>query len=258
MQYKALMLDVDGTLVPYDYGALPSQKIVDAIAKAQQHLTVSLVSGRSFGFIKPVLKRLSLAHGFAVVNNGAQVVNIKTGDLIYEQLIQKNDLTFIIDLFTKANVPFYLKQGVDDLAYNNGYYQPGQNVSKASMIFTDEVFPEQLIDDLQDKLSTLSDISTNKQHHKYPNKFGLSLSHAQATKLHGINEIAEQLNLKREEIIGVGDSYNDFPLLMASGLKVAMGNAVPELKEVADYVAPTVEEDGVAHVIDKFVLSPKP
>ncbi len=58
----------------------------------------------------------------------------------------------------------------------------------------------------------------------------------------------------RNEIIGVGDSYNDFPLLMACGLKVAMGNAAPELKEIADYIAPTVEEDGVVDVIKRFVL----
>ena len=52
----------------------------------------------------------------------------------------------------------------------------------------------------------------------------------------------------------MGDGYNDFPLLMASGLKIAMGNAVPELKEIADFVAPTVEEDGVAVIIEKFIL----
>ena len=41
---------------------------------------------------------------------------------------------------------------------------------------------------------------------------------------------------------------------MACGLKIAMGNAVPELKAIADFIAPTVEEDGVATVIEKFVL----
>ena len=52
----------------------------------------------------------------------------------------------------------------------------------------------------------------------------------------------------------MGDGYNDFPLLMACGLKIAMGNAVPELKAIADFIAPSVEEDGVATVIEKFIL----
>ena len=55
-------------------------------------------------------------------------------------------------------------------------------------------------------------------------------------------------------MIGVGDGYNDFPLLMACGLKVAMGNAVPELKAIADYIAPTVADDGIVDVIKTFVL----
>ncbi|MBI5619841.1 HAD hydrolase family protein, partial [Candidatus Gottesmanbacteria bacterium] len=83
----------------------------------------------------------------------------------------------------------------------------------------------------------------------------MEITHTDASKLHGIVEVARHLNIKTEEIIGVGDGYNDFPLLMASGLKIAMGNAVPELKEIADFVAPTVDEDGVATVIEKFILS---
>jgi len=62
------------------------------------------------------------------------------------------------------------------------------------------------------------------------------------------------VKIKPQEIIGVGDGPNDYPLLMGSGFKVAMGNAVPELKEIADFIAPSVEEDGVATVIEKFVL----
>ena len=64
----------------------------------------------------------------------------------------------------------------------------------------------------------------------------------------------KNLGINTHEIIGVGDGYNDFPLLMACGLKVAMGNAVEDLKAIADYIAPSVEEDGVADVIDKFIL----
>lgn len=47
---------------------------------------------------------------------------------------------------------------------------------------------------------------------------------------------------------------NDLPLFEASGFKVAMGNACPELKAVADYIAPSVTEDGLAHVVDRYIL----
>lgn len=87
-------------------------------------------------------------------------------------------------------------------------------------------------------------------------KMDIEFSHINASKLHGIRYVANLLGISTHEIIGVGDSYNDFPLLMACGLKIAMGNAVPELKAIADFIAPTVDEDGVATIIEKFILEP--
>ena len=66
--------------------------------------------------------------------------------------------------------------------------------------------------------------------------------------------VSKLLNIKTKHISGVGDSNNDFPLLLACGLKVAMGNANSDLKQIADFVAPSVEEDGVATVIERFIL----
>jgi hydroxymethylpyrimidine pyrophosphatase-like HAD family hydrolase len=63
----------------------------------------------------------------------------------------------------------------------------------------------------------------------------------------------ELLNVKREEIVGVGDSYNDFPLLEAAGLKIAMENGHSEIKEIADFVVPSHENDGVAYLIDRLL-----
>lgn len=86
-------------------------------------------------------------------------------------------------------------------------------------------------------------------------KYDVVINHAAGTKQHGILEVAKILGINTHEIIGVGDGYNDFPLLMACGLRIAMGNAVPELKEIADYIAPSVDEDGVADVIERYVLN---
>ena len=65
---------------------------------------------------------------------------------------------------------------------------------------------------------------------------------------------AELNGIETSQIIAAGDSYNDIPLLEACGLRIAMGNAVPELKALADYVAPSVDQDGLATAIDEFVL----
>src|SRR5690554_3875259 len=95
MRYKALMSDIDGTLVPYDYQAVPSQKVVDAVTKAAKILPVSLVTGRGYTSIRPILKRLNLTEGYAVVNNGAFVVENKTEEIIYERFIPIDDFKAI-------------------------------------------------------------------------------------------------------------------------------------------------------------------
>lgn len=109
-------------------------------------------------------------------------------------------------------------------------------------------------DEFTKRASHISTIAIHKLPSWKNGKIDLVITHAAATKQHAILEVAKLLKIETHDIIGVGDGYNDFPLLMACGLKVAMGNAVDELKAIADYVAPSVEEDGVADVIEKFVL----
>jgi hydroxymethylpyrimidine pyrophosphatase-like HAD family hydrolase len=58
-----------------------------------------------------------------------------------------------------------------------------------------------------------------------------------------------------DQVIAIGDSWNDREMLEVAGLGVAMGNAIVELKEIADYVTFTNNEEGVKHVIEKFVLN---
>jgi Cof subfamily protein (haloacid dehalogenase superfamily) len=254
MKYKALMLDVDGTIVPYDYNAVPSPAVVDAIKKASEKVTVSLVTGREYGFIKHILEVLGMKKGYAVVNNGANVVNIGSEELLYDQPIEKNEADLIIKTLREAKMPFYVKQHYLDTTFISGYFQENQKLENAYMFFVPEEFSEEQIDVVFKKFSSLAHVTFFKSNHSSPDKFGLNITHASATKMHGIEVLMKELGVKREEIIGVGDSYNDFPLLMASGLKVAMGNAIPGLKEVADYIAPSVTEDGVADVIKKFIL----
>lgn len=251
-QYKALLLDIDGTLISYNHDSLPSEKIIAAIKSAQKKLMIYLITGRSYFSTKPILDRLSLHDGYAALNNGAQILNLETSELLYEKLIPKKETEEIISLFKNEDIPIYIKQDLYDNLYRKKPYEKGDVLKKASMIYTPEDYSLEKIDGLIKKLSRINNINIHKATH---NKgFGLSVQHASATKLHGIEIILKKLEIEPKDTIGIGDSYNDFPLLMACGLKVAMGNAVDDLKAIADYIAPSVEEDGVADVIEKFVL----
>ena len=83
--------------------------------------------------------------------------------------------------------------------------------------------------------------------------FFLEFLNKASSKGTGIKAVGEYLKIPQQEIICIGDAGNDLDMIEFAGLGVAMGNAFKEVKEAADYVTLTNEEDGVAHVIEKFI-----
>lgn len=251
MGYKALMLDLDGTLIPYDYDALPSKKVISAVKEARKRVHISLVTGRALHTAIKIATLLDCKEGFLVINNGAQVFDIKAKSYVYSQPIAAEDMPHILRILQEEQIAFYIK---DDTWDKLRHYQEGQKIVNPYMIFTDDVLSDETAARITSLLHAVTNLTIHKTHHRHADKYALNISHINATKLHGIHVVQKQLGITQKETIGVGDSYNDFPLLMASGLKVAMGNAVSDLKAIADVIAPPVTEDGVAWVIEKYIL----
>lgn len=251
MKYKALLLDVDGTTIPNKLDGKPSTKVINSIKKAQKIVHVGLATSRCYPIAKPVIDVLSLK-GLSIFLGGAKLFDLTKQEYLYKQALDNESAKEVANILTSHNIPFFTcMKDVDEL------FDKSTTINECHMIYALEVDPkhvEEIINDLA-HITTLSvqRIPDWKEH-----KISLTITHAQATKQHGIVELAKALKIKPEEIIGVGDGYNDFPLLMACGLKIAMGNAVPELKAIAGHIAPSVEDDGVAWVIEKFILTPTP
>ena len=85
------------------------------------------------------------------------------------------------------------------------------------------------------------------------NYIDIFTTHPNSTKQHAILKFSQILEIDPKDIMGIGDGYNDMPLLMACGLKVAVGNAINDLKEIADYIAPPVIDDGFAYAVRKLI-----
>jgi Cof subfamily protein (haloacid dehalogenase superfamily) len=75
------------------------------------------------------------------------------------------------------------------------------------------------------------------------------------SKAIALEKMGEFYSIRREEMIAIGDGFNDLPMIEYAGLGVAMGNAPEEVKDAADYITRSNDEDGVAKVIDLFVLN---
>ena len=74
-------------------------------------------------------------------------------------------------------------------------------------------------------------------------------------KAQSLQVLLDKLEMKKEEMIACGDGFNDLSMIRFAGLGVAMSNAQPPVKEVADYITLSNDEEGVAHVVEKFLLN---
>lgn len=246
-KFKALIIDCDGTLVPYKMDSLPSLAVKQAVRKASNLLHVGIATSRPLFLARPILENLKLS-GPSIISGGSQIVDAETFKILKEQQIERKDLLAAIEVFKKFKVNYLAQDGTT----KDKEMTPNRVPQKAIELVVVGLEPN-IADKLKDDLSKISGLSTQKTISWQVDKTDLVMTHIWATKHHGILEVARLLNIDTHEIIGVGDGYNDFPLLMACGLKVAMGNAVEELKAIADYIAPTVENDGVVDVINKFI-----
>lgn len=83
----------------------------------------------------------------------------------------------------------------------------------------------------------------------------LELTNHTATKGNALMQLGELLGIKKEQIMAIGDSGNDYTMLKAAGIGVAMENAEPLVLEAADFVTKSNEENGVAYVIERYLLN---
>lgn len=249
-KYKAIICDVDGTLVPisdpFDPQPVPSKEVIEIVSAVQKKIHFGIATARSIVYARHLFKELDL-NGPSILQSGSLIVDAKSLKVLWKKQIEKTDFEKIIVILKKLKLSYLIdeidKTGIAPLnyKYNNPLclFVPLVNNKGYELI--------------EKSFSHLKKIRIQKVHWNN-NSLAVNLTNSEASKQHAVLEVAKILNIKTDEIIGIGDSYNDFPLLMACGLKVAMGNAVDEIKAIADYVAPTVEEDGVVDAINKFVL----
>ncbi len=248
MMYKAIILDIDGTAIPNAIDGVPSRAVKEAIKKAQQSIPVCIATGRPLSIAKRVIRALGITD-YCATSDSTLIYNPKTDTVIRSFPLLPEAAQLAKEYLIAHHIPFMV--GVE----NDEYMYTGKPLPQSTLGLA---VPEMRPDDAEKLIQNLThipNISVIKVNSFLKDRVWVTITSSVATKLHAVIAITELLGVDPKEVIGVGDGYNDYPLLSMCGLKVAMGNAVPELKAIADFVAPSVAEDGVAVVIKKFILS---
>lgn len=252
MKYKSILLDVDGTIVPVGPNTKPSNAVVDALKRTKGIANVCLVSGRCLEWLEELFQILDLDDP-CIINGGSQIIDPKTKEILWERPIDQKSLNDILEIINQGKIPFIISD--DGIEYKDPTNLEFRKPLAIKLTYFDSKEKSDLC--LQ-KLIKIPKISAHKVYSwdKDRNyKLEIYITHAEANKQHATQELAKLLNIETSEMIGVGDARNDGPLLKTCGLKVAMGNADDKLKAIADHIAPSVDEDGVAYVVEKFILS---
>ncbi|MBP9813548.1 HAD family phosphatase [Candidatus Woesebacteria bacterium] len=249
MKYKAIFLDVDGTCVVHGVDNLPSVRVVDAVTQCiQMGVPVGLATSRPLRSVIAIINHLKLT-SYCVISSGSQIYDPRTSQIVSEKLIPRESIAQIWEIAQKANQHVKLFDGINEVNMDQGAIP-----AKVMGMWFPKLEPSILLD-IDEQIKQLKGVATHRMEAWEDGYDCLDITNSEASKQHGVLDVCAMLGIQTSECIGVGDGYNDFPLLLACGLKIAMGNAVPELKAVADFVAPTVREDGVATVIEKFILN---
>jgi HAD superfamily hydrolase (TIGR01484 family) len=247
--YKAIMLDVDGTLITNGFDGKISPKVKQTILRANAKVKVSIASGRPLSRVGFIFDELKLTIP-CVIGGGTQIVDPRTREIIWEQPIGKKDVSTLRRTLNKAPYKVWVVDDGEEILLSSVL-----KLKKPLNFFLSRILDEEA-DRLIEQFSTNATLALTKVVAYTPGYVSLHITHAKATKQHAIEKLAEILNLQKDQIIGVGDGDNDIPLFKACGLRIAMGDAVPMLKERADYIAPNCIDDGVAHVFEKFIMTP--
>lgn len=260
-KYKLIISDFDGTLAGRDHTI--AKRTGDAIIKWNQtEHDFSIATGRQYAMIKHEVNKLGLASP-QITRGGAEIVDPKTEKVIYSKLMDVETVQAFIKTIAGKGYQ-YLIEHSDSLYGTRDFSHKTDNVNFYPITdFEMKPVPKIVVFLEEDKLADADKLLDQVLINQFPtlnlvrsySPLGKvwDVTSAAATKHLATLELMKLLGLEREQSIGVGDGYNDFPLLEASGFKVAMGNAVEELKAIADLVVPSYQEDGIAVLIEKLL-----
>ncbi len=251
MQYKLILTDLDGTLVP-ELGMPPkpitfSKNILNAFAKARKIVVISICTGRDKETVLEASQKLRLV-SLHIIEGGAKIID-SNGNTLWVKYISRKSLNIVLDAIVETQKRYSVI--VDGTEIMDKV--PERKLDKITAALVYDMQNKEVVK-LKNMLSECIDIDCAINSDRSSNNT-VYIKHREGTKRHGIEKLLQILKIKKEETIGVGDGENDIVLLKSCGLKVAMGNAVIKLKEISDYVAPSVTDDGLVDVIEKFIPS---
>ena len=287
--YKLIAIDLDGTMLN-SYGVV-TENTKNAIKRTiQKGIDIIIASGRPIDSIKTIANEIGSKNYF-IAGNGALIYDIQKDENLYENYLNKEKVLEIIrmceensilyNVYTdktilakalKYNVLYYYKENLKKPEDKQTHINIVENMYDYISKMNEEKFLKITICDenksvfqsIIKKLNEIENIEVLDVSHmsrkviqqgteEIPIEYYYTeISSKNVDKWYAIEYLISKLNIEKEEVITIGDNMNDKKMIEEAGLGIAMGQSSPLIKEVADDITSSNEEDGVATALDKI------
>lgn len=269
MKSKALVLDIDGTLTNSQKEITSATKQAIQTILDQGHKVI-LASGRPTPGMYRYEKELELEHngGYLLSFNGARVLECRTGEIVYQRTLplllipslytyaKKHGcglITYLGDQVISAFEPDdYIKleariNGLPIKVVEDFKHYVDFEINKCLMTAPPEK-AAQIEKELAEQYGTRASIYRSEP-------FFIEIMPKDVNKATSLDRMLQSIGCAREDTICCGDGYNDIAMIEYAGIGVAMSNARQKVKDAADYITGSNDEDGLVEVIEKFILT---
>lgn len=287
--YKLIAIDLDGTMLN-GYGVVTENTKKQIKRTIEKGIDVIIASGRPIDSIKTIANEIGSTKYF-IAGNGALIYDIQKNEFLYENYLNKekvleiikmceeNSISYnvytdktIISTALKYNVLYYYKENLKKAEDKQTHINIVENMYEYINKMQEEKFLKITICDenksvfqsIIKKLNQIENIEVLDVSHmsrkliqqgteEIPIEYYYTeISAKNVDKWYALEFLMSKLNIKKEEIVAIGDNINDKKMIEEAGLGVAMGQSNPTIKEIANYITDSNEQEGVATILEKI------
>lgn len=269
MNKKLLVLDLDGTLTNSQKEVTPKTREAIGRLQAAGHI-VALASGRPTAGIRKIAELLELDKkgGYVLAFNGARIIDWKTEEILFQQTLGHK---YLEELLSGA-----VRHGLTIMTYRDEYAIAGTPANEYARfeakingltIQPVENFAEYVDFPINKCLLSGDPAEVKKCEDEFLASMGEELSIFKSEdfflevmakdidKAASLDRLIKMIGIRQEDVVCCGDGYNDISMIQYAGVGVAMENAKDVVKEAADVIAGSNDEDGLVPIIEKYFLN---
>ncbi|MFC9775109.1 Cof-type HAD-IIB family hydrolase [Paenibacillus chitinolyticus] len=265
MTYKLIALDVDGTLLNDDY--LLTERTRETVRRVhEQGCSIVLCTGRGPASAIPVLQELGL-EGTVITHNGGATVQSPGLELIHQYAFRVSQIAPMIAYCREHKVHFdvcapfdmYLERltEIEQAMYKKFFVTPHLVADVTALTVPLVKFTlysaDPAVMDTVERDWSLSRLYGDLRMIRSGDHF-IDVMHADATKGNALRSLCESLDVRPDEVLAIGNYFNDLEMISFAGLGIAMANSPAGVLEQADQITASNNEDGVAKALETHVL----